>query len=112
MAHSQIDGGFKLENAAGLRFNGISFDDNQNGKGSYQAQNVCMLARYGNKGDFGSRGSPTDQCKGTTGGTIKGPHYYGEGPANTLPCLVALMCPQCNCIHTHTHTHTHDVGYD
>jgi hypothetical protein len=85
---AQIDGGFKLENAVGLRFNGMSFDDNQNGKGSYQAQNVCLLARYGNKGDFGKKGFPSDESKAKTGGKIKGPHYYGElCKSFALPCL-------------------------
>eukprot|EP00961_Rhodomonas_salina_P092795 1248869-Rhodomonas_salina.1 len=38
-------GGFELrENAMGIRFNGASFDDNQIGKGSYQAMNICILA--------------------------------------------------------------------
>jgi hypothetical protein len=78
LACAQIDGGFKLENAGGLRFNGMTWDDNKNGKGSYQAQNVCLLARYGNKGDFGKEGFPTSDSKAKTGGTLKGPHYFGE----------------------------------
>lgn len=53
---TKISGGFKLENTAGLRFEGFSFDDNQNGAGSIQARNVCLLARYGNKGSYGSQG--------------------------------------------------------
>lgn len=42
-------GGFKLSSTNGLRFGGASFDDNQIGLGSYQARNICMLAKYGNK---------------------------------------------------------------
>jgi len=42
--------GWKLVNdKAGLRWGGKSFDDNQNGKGTIQAQNICALAAYGNK---------------------------------------------------------------
>eukprot|EP00277_Geminigera_cryophila_P044913 CAMPEP_0173066302 /NCGR_PEP_ID=MMETSP1102-20130122/6127_1 /TAXON_ID=49646 /ORGANISM="Geminigera sp., Strain Caron Lab Isolate" /LENGTH=663 /DNA_ID=CAMNT_0013933727 /DNA_START=8 /DNA_END=1995 /DNA_ORIENTATION=+ len=41
--------GFKLTNSLGLQFNGKSFDDNNYGAGSYQARNVCLLARYGNQ---------------------------------------------------------------
>ena len=41
--------GFKLVNEIGLRWGGKSFDDNQIGKGSIQAQNICILAKYGNK---------------------------------------------------------------
>ena len=41
--------GFKLVNKIGLRWGGKSFDDNQIGKGSIQAQNICILAKYGNK---------------------------------------------------------------
>eukprot|EP00961_Rhodomonas_salina_P177836 2398145-Rhodomonas_salina.1 len=56
------------ETKAGLRFNGASFDDNQNGKGSYQAMNICTLAKYGNKGTIGD--PPTTKCAGTT---LRGP---------------------------------------
>ena len=47
----EADGkGWKLTNMeAGLRWGGKSFDDNRNGKGTLQAQNICALAAYGNK---------------------------------------------------------------
>jgi hypothetical protein len=47
----EADGkGWKLTNEeAGLRWGAKSFDDNENGAGSFQAQNVCILAAYGNK---------------------------------------------------------------
>ena len=47
----EADGkGWKLTNMeAGLRWGGKSFDDNQNGKGTLQAPNICALAAYGNK---------------------------------------------------------------
>ena len=40
--------GFKLTNSKGLQFAGKSWDDNNYGAGSFQARNVCLLARYGN----------------------------------------------------------------
>jgi hypothetical protein len=42
---------------------GYTFDDNQNGAGSFQAQNVCLLAKYGNKGTYGSEGFPTAKSR-------------------------------------------------
>ena len=42
--------GWKLTNMeAGLRWGGKSFDDNMNGKGTFQAMNICALAAYGNR---------------------------------------------------------------
>ena len=40
--------GFKLSNSMGLKFKCKSFDDNNHGAGSFQARNVCLLAKYGN----------------------------------------------------------------
>ena len=71
------NGGFKLYSKHGLRFNGLSFDDNQHGKGSYQAQNICMLAKYGNKGKISRYAS--DQSYGRTGRGVSGqPHFFGN----------------------------------
>ena len=42
--------GFMLVNEDGLRYKDMGFDDTNTGEGSTQAKNVCMLARYGNKG--------------------------------------------------------------
>jgi hypothetical protein len=71
------NGGFKLsETKQGLRYAGASFDDNNVQAGSYQAGNICILARYGNGGmvDF----NPTDKCFGNkiTAGPQK--HWYGN----------------------------------
>jgi len=71
--------GFKLENTdAGLRYEGKSFDDNNIGKGTTQAKNICILAKYGNKPkefpDF-----PTSNCAGRTQGGVKPrSHWYGN----------------------------------
>jgi len=70
-------GGVKLSNVRGLRFNGASFDDNQNGKGTYQAQNICMLAKYGNKGKIDFYAKPSSY--GVTGGGVPGQvHWFGN----------------------------------
>ena len=74
-------GGFKLsEGKMGLRFAGASFDDNEIGTGSYQAMNICSLARYGNGGKILYQ--PTKQCGGKSGGSWGGPasqvHWYGN----------------------------------
>lgn len=44
------DAGFKLINPFGLRFGDATFDQTKLDKGSVQVQNICLLARYGNKG--------------------------------------------------------------
>ena len=44
--------GFMLVNEDGLRYDNLAFDDHNYGAGSTQAKNVCMLAKYGNKGDM------------------------------------------------------------
>jgi len=71
-------GGFELsESKAGLRFAGASFDDNQIGTGSYQAMNICSLARYGNGGKITYQ--PTKKCGGHTGyGPSSQVHWYGN----------------------------------
>jgi hypothetical protein len=46
----------------GLRFQGASFDDNEIATGSYQAMNVCILAKYGNGGTITEK--PTERCGG------------------------------------------------
>merc|ERR1719183_439976 len=70
-------GGVKLYSKYGLRFNGASFDDNQNGRGTYQAQNICMLAKYGNKGkiDFYAK----EKSYGVSGRGVPGQvHWFGN----------------------------------
>jgi len=71
-------GGFQLEETkAGLRYAGASFDDNQIGKGSYQAMNICILARYGNGGKITYM--PTTKSGGHTGrGVSSQVHWYGN----------------------------------
>ena len=58
-------GGFRLEETKyGLRYAGASFDDNQIGRGSYQAMNICSLARYGNGGKIVYQ--PSTKCVGVS----------------------------------------------
>jgi len=77
-------GGFKLYSRNGLRFNGASFDDNQNGKGTYQAQNICMLAKYGNKGKISKYAS--EKSYGRSGGGVAGQvHWFGNCGKNYSP---------------------------
>jgi len=61
----------------GLRFDGYSFDDNQIGTGSYQAMNICILAKYGNGGTVTT--PPKSSCGGKSlGGPAKQVHWYGN----------------------------------
>lgn len=87
------DGGFKLYNKHGLRFNGASFDDNQNGVGTYQAQNICMLAKYGNKGTITKYAS--EKSWGRTGGGVASQvHWYGncrKNDKNQKSCCTNAM---------------------
>uniref|UniRef100_A0A7S0VGN6 Uncharacterized protein n=1 Tax=Hemiselmis tepida TaxID=464990 RepID=A0A7S0VGN6_9CRYP len=70
--------GFRLYNPGGITFDGYTFDDSNNGPGSQQVLNVCMLARYGNKGDYGAAGAAKATSLALTArGTVKGPHFYG-----------------------------------
>ena len=84
-------GGFRLEEPKmGLRFGGASFDDNQIGKGSYQAMNICSLAKYGNLGKITHK--PLNTCAGTTGTTEKKLRWKAElyqwsGHIHRLPSL-------------------------
>ncbi len=80
--------GFMLYNGGGLRFNGLSFDDNQYGRDSYQAQNVCLLARYGNQGPYGSKGWPRSKSRGVLG-KVQGPHFFGN-------CKKDDKCGECS----------------
>jgi len=70
--------GWKLTNMeGGLRWGGKSFDDNQNGKGTFQAMNICALAAYGNKGKVAKK--PTKDCAGKTNYKISGQvHWFGN----------------------------------
>ena len=77
--------GFKLTNTdAGLRFAGYSFDDQEIGRGSIQAQNVCILARYGNKGQVTKQ--PLDTCAGkpNSGSVESQVHWYGNCNPGTV----------------------------
>jgi len=71
-------GGIRLENSHGIRFDGASFDDNQIGKGSYQAMNICTLARYGNGGTITKK--PTADCGGYSiySSANSQVHWYGN----------------------------------
>lgn len=87
-------GGFQLEEtSAGLRYAGASFDDNQIGTGSYQAMNICILARYGNGGKIAYM--PTNKCGGHTGrGPSSQVHWYGNcrmGSKETTCCSNAAL---------------------
>jgi hypothetical protein len=87
------DGGVKLSNVYGLRFNGASFDDNQNGVGSYQAQNICLLAKYGNKGTITNYAKP--ESYGVTGGGVPAqPHWFGNCRTGYQP--YAKCCSNAN----------------
>jgi len=69
--------GWKLVNGRGLRWGGKSFDDNQVGKGSIQAQNICILAAYGNKGKVTKK--PTKNCAGKSNFKVHGQvHWFGN----------------------------------
>jgi len=77
--------GYRLVNReVGLRFAGASFDDNQIGKRSVQARNICILSRYGNKGQVTRQ--PYDTCAGkiTKGGVANQVHWYGNCRENTV----------------------------
>ena len=80
--------GFMLYNSGGIHFNGLSFDDNKSGKDSFQAQNVCLLARYGNQGEYGSKGWPRANSRGILG-ALQGPHYFGN-------CKKGSDCEKCS----------------
>ena len=72
--------GFKLKNTvAGLRYAGYSFDDNHIGRGSYQARNICILAKFGNKGVVSRQ--PLSSCTGVSNrgrGVSPQVHWYGN----------------------------------
>ena len=72
------DNGWKLVNdKMGLQFEGKSFDDNRIGKGSIQAQNVCVLAKYGNKGTIIE--PATAECFGESDANLNEiPHWFGN----------------------------------
>ncbi len=84
----RIPGGFAIRNKGGLRFLGRTFDDNKMGKGSIQVQNVCLLAKYGNGGQYGSRGMPSGQSMAVGGGP-RGPHWFGN-------CNPSDPCAKCS----------------
>ena len=61
----------------GLSYEGKSFDDNQIGKGSIQAQNVCVLAKYGNAGTITEPATP--DCAGESNHDLdKQQHWFGN----------------------------------
>jgi len=82
--------GYRLVNReAGLRFAGASFDDNNVGKGTVQARNICILSRYGNKGQVTRQ--PLNTCAGKVlaGGVASQVHWYGncrEGTVKEKDC--------------------------
>jgi hypothetical protein len=82
--------GFMLVNEDGLRYNDLAFDDHNYGPGSTQAKNVCMLARYGNKGDMKVTPSDTSYMTLVDKKDIKEQvHFYGdckEGSAKEAKC--------------------------
>ena len=84
-------GAFRLESKDGLRFAGKSYDDNQIGKGSMQARNICALAKYGNKGTVTK--FPTKQSAGYSNWAVQGQvHWYGncrEGASQAHCCTGA-----------------------
>lgn len=63
LLHSPGKEGFILENNHGLRWgpNELGFDDNRLSAGEYNGQNYCMLAKYGNKGQFTSKDFPSSR---------------------------------------------------
>ncbi len=108
--------GFKLEESkAGLRFNGASFDDNQigasfvrsvwcpgvfvhtafgiAGKGTMQAKNICILAKFGNGGTITD--TPTSDCEGKS---ISGPasevHWCVCSSRNRRENVCFVLCAQ------------------
>ena len=82
--HALSGGGVKVVSRHGLRFNGASFDDNQNGRGTYQAQNICLLAKYGNKGVI--RQYPKPESYGVSGSGVPGQvHWFGNCGKNYNP---------------------------
>jgi hypothetical protein len=72
--------GFMLSATDGLRFKGYSFDDNAVYVGSNMVRNMCMLARYGNKGTF--KGNTADivsaKSYAESSRTKEQPHFYGR----------------------------------
>jgi len=77
--------GYKLVNyEAGLRFAGASFDDNEVGKGTVQARNICILSRYGNKGQVTRQ--PLSSCAGTVQASSVDSqvHWYGNCKEGTV----------------------------
>jgi hypothetical protein len=87
--------GFKLTNTdAGLRFAGYSFDNKEIGVKSVQARNICILARYGNKGQVTKQ--PLDTCAGTsnTGSIEAQARWYGnckEGTVSQKDCCAGAF---------------------
>lgn len=82
--------GFMLVNDDGLRYKDKAFDDNNYGAGSTQAKNVCMLARYGNKGKMTvTPDSMSYMALADTKVVKKQVHWYGsckEGDLNQATC--------------------------
>jgi len=72
------NGGVRIENSHGLRFNGASYDDNQIGKGSYQARNICMLAKYGNGGTITKKATADSAGFSIYSSSASQVHWYGN----------------------------------
>ena len=72
--------GFKLSNSKGLRYKGLSWDDNSMYAGSVTVRNICLLARYGNGGKFAGKAESIISAKsyGQSAGAESEPHWYGN----------------------------------
>ena len=66
---------FILQHPTGLSINGLGFDDNNAGAGNIQPRNICMIALFGNGGNYSL--VATDQSYGVPSGTYMN-HYYGN----------------------------------
>eukprot|EP00961_Rhodomonas_salina_P080061 1076200-Rhodomonas_salina.1 len=82
--------GFILKNPDGLRYMDKAFDDNNHRAGDIQPQNVCILARYGNKGTITKAPEDTSYMKPVTDPAVKDQeHWFGNcapGSASDKTC--------------------------
>jgi len=83
------NGAFRIEAKEGLRFGGKSFDDNEIGKGTMQARNICALAKYGNKGTVTK--FPNKDSAGYSNWAVQGQlHWFGNcGEGGCATCTGA-----------------------
>ena len=71
------DVGFKLVNPEGLRFGAATFDASNLAKGSVQARNMCILARYGNGGTVTTLPTAASFAVATTDASKTRGNWYG-----------------------------------